>query len=270
VWDDSRVGAHVSSFDPGFDVRATCEPLGFVYGPTTFGPVPELRPLDAIRPSLREPDCDGPDPVYAIAMDVGKIADQPEFQRRRMLYGAVTYAAGRLGSEPVRSQGHVHRVSSHSGWSPPEIYEIWSGEAFIYMQEFAADDPGRCFAIHAGSGEIVIVPPGWAHASVSANVNSHVSFGALCDREYGFEYGEIRKRRGLAWYALVDGSQGVRWERNPHYDAPELEVRSPSDYSRFGFSGKRPLYSQVTASFERFQWVSKPGLVGDLWRDFSP
>ena len=128
----------------------------------------------------------------------------PSGIRRNMLYGAVSYAAGSLGDEPVRSQGHVHRVSSHSGWSPPEVYEIWDGEAFIYMQEYAADDPGRCFAIHARPGDLVIVPPGWAHASISANIHSPVSFGALCDREYSFDYNEIRKRKGLAWYARVD------------------------------------------------------------------
>ncbi len=145
---DPRLGANMNeTFDPGFDIRATSEPLGFIYGPGTFGPTPGVRSLDAIRPSLRQPDCDGPDPVYAIAMDVGRASDRPDWNTRKMLYGAVSYAAGRLGDEPVRSQGHVHRISSHSGWSPPEVYEIWTGKAFIYMQERVADNPGRCFAI---------------------------------------------------------------------------------------------------------------------------
>ncbi len=39
-------------FDPGFDIIATYDPLGFSYGPDSFGPEPELRTLDAIRPSL--------------------------------------------------------------------------------------------------------------------------------------------------------------------------------------------------------------------------
>ena len=65
--------------------------------------------------------------------------------------------------------------------------------------------------------------------------------------------------RAWAWYARVDSGQNLRWERNPNYDSPELEIRSPSGYSNFGFSGKEPLYSQVTRDFERFQWISKPG-----------
>ena len=257
------------NFDPGLDIKASANPLGFSYGPGTFGPPPEVRTLDAIRSSLRDPNCSGPDPVYAIAMDVGKVQDASELQRRMLLVGVVTYAAGQLGEEPVRSQGHVHARSSHSGWPPPELYEIWSGEAFIYMQEFAADDPGRCFAIHAKPGERVLVPPGWAHATISADPKQHVTFGAICDREYGFLYDEVRRRRGLAWYAVVVNG-GIEWQPNPNYQRRRLEVRGPRDYREFGLVTGVPVYSQMERDFDRFQWVSKPDLVRDLWQNFTP
>ncbi len=110
-------------------------------------------------------------------MDVGKGKDAEELQRRMLLFGVVTYAAGRLGKEPVRSQGHVQKVSAHSGWPPPELYEIWSGRAIIYMQERIKS--GRCFAIEAGPGETVLVPPGWAHATISANPEEPMTFKYL-------------------------------------------------------------------------------------------
>lgn len=78
-------------------------------------------------------------------MDVGREQIRAELERRMLLFGAVIYAPGKLGEEPVRSQGHVHRVSSHSGWSPAEVYEIWEGAAYVYMQEYAAENPGRCY-----------------------------------------------------------------------------------------------------------------------------
>ena len=40
----------------------------FEYGPGMYGPLPEMRRLEAIRPRLRGPNCSGPDPVYGIAM----------------------------------------------------------------------------------------------------------------------------------------------------------------------------------------------------------
>jgi glucose-6-phosphate isomerase len=257
-------------FDPGFAIEATSNPLGFRYGEGAFGPPPEMRSLAAIRPALRDPQSTGPDPVYAIVMDIGKSAHHQELQRRKLLFGAVTYAAGRLGSEVVRSQGHVHRVSSHSGWMAPEVYEIWSGEAFVYMQESAGEDPGRCFAIHAKPGDIVIVPPGWSHCGMSADPAQQLTFGALCDREYGFVYDEVRKRRGMAWYAMVDANGKVYWEPNECYKRSELTVRRPGDYSAFRIDGSGPLYAQFEKDFEKFQWVSNPGLVAELWRSFTP
>src|SRR6202167_5312917 len=84
------------------------------------------------------------------------------------LFGVVVYASGRLGDEPVRSQGHIHAIAPHCGWSTPEVFEIWEGRAIVYAQESAEDDPGRCFAVTAGPGDKVVVPPGWAHAVINA------------------------------------------------------------------------------------------------------
>ena len=260
----------------GFDIQVTAQPMGFRYGPGVFGPSPELRSLDAIRKSLKDPRCQGPDPVYAIAMDVGKEAHRSELLERRLLFGVVTYAAGKLGHEPVRSQGHVHKVSSHSGWSPPEVYEIWQGRAYIYMQEFAADNPGRCFAIEAGPGEIVVVPPGWAHATVSADPTEALTFGAWCDREYGFLYDEVRKRNGLAYYAMIDSTGKLDWELNSLYPASlvsqplGLVRRKPRIYRELGLASDTPIYSIFEKDPQSLQWVSKPALKENLWLNFEP
>jgi glucose-6-phosphate isomerase len=258
------------AFDPGIGVTPLTQPIGFSYRPNTFGPQPELRTLDSIRPSLRDPNCSGPDPVYAIAMDIGRNENRSQLQKHMLLFGAVTYAAGRLGEEPVRSQGHVHRMSSHSGWSPPEVYEVWSGTACVYMQEQPADDPGRCFAITAGAGSLIVVPPGWAHATISADASTPMTFGALCDREYGFEYAEVRKRKGLAWYPLLTEFGEIRWQPNPMYKTTKLEARRPGDYSRLGLTSGIPLYTQAISNLDRLQWVSQPALAADIWKRFVP
>jgi glucose-6-phosphate isomerase, archaeal len=260
----------MSSFDPGLAVRPRREPIGFDYGPGVFGPRPELRALAAIRPSLHDPSCAGPDPVYAIAMDVGREADRAQLVRRGLLFGVVTYAAGRLGEEPVRSQGHVHRVAPHSGWSPPELYEIWSGRAVVYMQEQAADDPGRCFAIEAGPGEAVVVPPGWAHATASASEQEPMAFGAWCDREYGFEYAEVRARGGLAFFPLLRSNGRIEWQRNTRYVERPLVERRARRYPELGLVAGEPIYQTFVRDPEAVQWVADPGRLARLWEGFEP
>jgi glucose-6-phosphate isomerase len=252
----------------GLDMQVHHRPMGFSYGEETIGPVPEIRRLDQIRASLRDPQCAGPEDVYAIAMDVARLADREELKKRMLLFGVVTYASGRLGDEPIRSQGHVHRISEHSGWSPPELYEIWQGRAIIYMQEQVADDPGRCFAISAGPGEKVLVPPGWAHATISASPDEPLTFGAWCDREYGFEYEAVRAHKGLAWYPILQ-DENIVWQHNRRYMPGRLQVTSPRQYSEFGIT-EEPLYQQFIADPARFQFISKPGMAAQKWVNFHP
>ncbi len=258
------------NFYPGFDIHPTADPMGFTYGPGVFGPEVDNRTLESIRKSLHNPDCHGPDPVYAIAMDVGKSEHLPMLAQCHLLYGAVTYAAGRLGDEPVRSQGHIHRISPYSGWSTPEVYEIWSGKAIIYMQETASDQPGRCFAIFAEPGDVVIVPPGWAHATISAGPDQPLTFGAWCDREYGFEYEDVRRHKGLAWFPIINAKGETGWSKNPNYLDCELTLKAPERYSQFGIEPGKAIYSQFEEDPERFLFVTQPQIMATIWKEFIP
>lgn len=257
-------------FKPGFLIETTINPMGFKYGEGVFGPEVENRILDDIRKSLRNPECQGPEIVYSIAMDVGKEEHKNILKERMLLFGVVTYAKGRLGQEPIRSQGHIHKVSSHSGWSPPEIYEIWSGKAIIYMQETAKDNPGRCFAVYAEQGDVVIVPPNWAHATISADPMHSLTFGAWCDREYGFDYDDVRAHNGLTWFPIIDNEGKINWFSNEAYKSSKLVTKRPNDYNYLGIEKKIPIYSQFENNPEVFQFVSKPWLKKEEWKQFVP
>jgi len=252
------------------NITFTNNPIGFTFGENCFGPKPEIRKLDDIRQSLSDPNCDGPENVYAIAMDIGCKQDYDDLVARHLLYGAVTYAAGKLGNEPVRSQGHIHKISSFSGWSTPEIYEIWHGKAIILMQEFAEDEPGRCFAVEAGIGEVVIVPPYWAHATISADPKQPLTFGAWCDRDYGFVYDGVRKHKGLAWFPKLDIDENIYWEANKNYKSSDLIQKSPENYKNLGLKKGISIYEQYKKEHNRFDFVPNPILKKEVWENFVP
>lgn len=258
------------NFDPGFDIEPTTEPFGFRLGDDCFDNGLEIRKLDSMRKSLRNPQCDGPEDVYAIMMDVGRKCDREEIVKRNLLFGVVTYAAGRLGDEPIRSQGHIHAVSASCGWSTPELYEIWDGEAIIYMQERAEDDPGRCYAVHAGAGDVVVVPPYWAHATVSADPGRPLSFGAWCVRDFGFDYAGVRAHGGIAFFPRLDSEVGLRWERNLSYRPCDLVEKTPDPYPRLGVERGESIYSQFVRDHDRFLWVARPAMKAEEWKGFVP
>ena len=256
--------------DFGLAIQARFDPLGFQYGADMFGPEPELRSLDAIRPSLLDANCDGPDPVYAIAMDVGRPRHRDRMIKQNLLFGVVAYAAGRLGAEPVRSQGHVHKVSRNSGYSAPEIFEIWSGRALIYMQPYVAKDPGPCCAIEARPGERVVVPPSWAHAVISADPQRPLVFGAWCDRDYGFIYDGVRAHGGLAWFPILNDHGEIHWVPNPTYRDRQFDVRPARNYAELSLDPEIPLYEHIEKCPAGIQWLSQPRLKRDVWTDFEP
>ncbi len=262
------------SFDPKLGVHADRDALTFTYDAGVFGPKPEFRRLDDIRGSLRDPECDGPDPVYSIVMDVGREEHRAELARRMLLFGAVIYAGGQLGDEPVRSQGHVHAVAPHCGWSTPELFEIWEGRAIVYAQESATDDPGKCIAVSAGPGEQIVVPPGWAHCVINGDPRRRMVFGAWCDRQYGFAYNQVRAHHGLAWFPVLDGNGKIQWEANKHYRASDLasalSVRNSRAYPELGLKRDVAIYEQFVRDPEAVQWVSEPGLAKALWPNFEP
>ena len=54
---------------------------------------------------------------------------------------------------------------------------------------------------------MVVVPPYWVHATISTNADESLVFGAWCDREYGFEYAEIRRHKvlhGILFLRVMD------------------------------------------------------------------
>ena len=257
-------------FYPGFDIKPVSEPvIGFSLGDKTFDCGVELRKLDSIRKSLMQPDCSGPENVYSIMMDVGNKEDYDDLVSRHLLYGAVCYSKGRLGREPVRSQGHIHKVSEYSGWSTPEVYEIWEGKAIIYMQESGDDDPKRCYAVYGEAGDVIIVPPYWTHATINADAERNMSFGAWCDRDYGFVYDKVRAHGGIAFFPVYNGKK-IEWIKNPAYKECELIQKKPGDYSALSLKKDIPIYTQYRDNKDAFDFVPNPALVKEVWENFVP
>jgi glucose-6-phosphate isomerase len=259
-------------YDPGIRVSFNEERFEFTYDDGVYGPPTETRRRSEVRHTLRDGGATGPEKLYAIAMDVGRKKDQDVLIENMLLLGVCGYAKGHLGAEPIHSQGHIHAVSPHSGWSPPEIFEIWTGEAIIFMQEHVGEDPGRCHAVRAQEGEIVVVPPFWPHMVINADPMELMVFGAICDRGYaGYSYSGLRERKGLSYYPIIAGGK-LSWEPNPRYAVhPEIVEKSPETYDVLGLgSGQKPLYLDAIRNPRRYRFVPFPGESEAVWSRFIP
>lgn len=256
-------------FNNGIGLSYDFENKEFVYKGNNFGPTTEKRRLDDIRKSLKNPNCDGPEVVYSIAMDVGLKEDKEDLINRNLLYGACIYSNGVMEDEPVRSQGHIHAISESCGYSTGELYEIWYGKAIIFMQETAKDYPGKVYAVEANTGDVVFVPPGWAHYTANANPKEFMVFGAWCVRDYGFDYRDVREHNGLAYFPIVKEGK-IEFEKNPKYDDCKLEIKKPRKYEELNLDYSKSIYNQYKDEKDRFNFVTDPLKYRKIWEDFIP
>jgi glucose-6-phosphate isomerase len=244
----------------GLDIELDLDGLAFRFGPAMHAVPEERRPLSAIQASLMEPACRGPDTLYTIYMDFCRRAEREQVTRDGLLYGGVIYAAGAMGREFVRSQGHVHTVNEQ-GVSFPEVYEFWHGRGLLYMQREVAPEVTDCRVTACGPGDVVIVPPGWMHTTVNAG-DEPLAFGAWCSREQGFDYEGVRRLQGPGWYFLADGSR----VRNPRYTrVPEPIDHPVRAYPEFDMVQQRPIYGQYLERPSRLRFMSHPHEFMEAW-----
>ena len=252
----------------GIDITLMQDSLSFDYGVGVLGPAAEIRKISDIRSSLSERDAPGPEELYGIAMDVYRKEDLNLLLERDLLFGVVTFSAGQIGQEPVRSQGHRHAISLSCNSSTPEVYEIWEGTAIIYMQPCGGAHAGKCQAVYAQAGDIVIVPPNWIHATINGDITKNMSFGAWCVRDYGFDYRAVRERGGIAFFPKLV-NDAIKWEFNRNYDSGELDIKAAREYPELDILSKVPIYKQFTENPDKFLFVSKPYLAAEIWREMN-
>jgi len=242
----------------GFDVQLdpAARTLSFAPGITT-APV-TVRRLDEVRALLRDPRAAGPEHLYTIYMDV-RVPGRGETLREHGLgYGAVVYNHGALGQEALRSQGHVHSAPAATGVAYSEIYEFWHGRGLVYMQDGATAEVSDVIVVEAGPGDKVVIPPGWAHATVNLGPGP-MAFGAVYAREAQLLYEPLRKLQGTAHYVLADGTL----EPNPRYrNVPEARWQKPHQIPAQGVVSGRPV---LDGDLARLDFVSRPERYPGLW-----
>jgi glucose-6-phosphate isomerase, archaeal len=241
----------------GFPVQLDPDRLALSFVAGIGGPAPTVRRLDEVRPLLQDPGCAGPDHLYTIYMDL-RVPAWAELRSLGLGFGAVVCNHGALGGEALRTQGHVHATPPSTGVAPAEIYEIWHGRGLVYMQDSATAEVGDAIVVEAGAGDKVVIPPGWAHATVNLG-DSPMAFGAVYALEARLLYEPLRARRGTAHYVLSDGTL----ETNPRYRAvPEARRVAPHEVPELGIGRGRPL---LHGDLSRLDLVSRPERHLALW-----
>lgn len=132
--------------------------------------------------------------------------------KRQLRYDVTVIPANMLGEELVKTKGHEHSPKKYG-----EIYTLLEGKAIYLLQKRNREKIEDVYAVKAEKGEVVVIPPGYAHITINPTRNRLVE-GNWIDKRCKNDYKLFEKKRGACYFFIREG-----WIKNENYkEVPQL------------------------------------------------
>lgn len=189
--------------------------------------------------------------LYDFFVGLEAKADRDVIAASKLRYDLIIAYPGKVGREFVKTSGHEH-IGPY-----PEIYEVLHGTALFVMQKGTGDNLEHFAALRAGVGDKILVPPGYAHATVNIGAAPLV-FADLVMDACKNEYGVVKRNHGMGYYVLDDADNPV-FEKNPNYrDHPPVKRLSPSERPELGLTRSETVYDVLVTRPDTFAYLADP------------
>jgi glucose-6-phosphate isomerase, archaeal len=125
-----------------------------------------------------------------------------------LLMGISVVHPGKVGSEFFMTKGHYHTILDTA-----ETYYVLKGEGFMVMET----PEGKCAVEPLSPGQVLYVPPRWAHRSVCTSRREDLVTFFVYPGNAGHDYGTIEQK---GFHKLViEGPDGIEITDNPRWKA---------------------------------------------------
>jgi glucose-6-phosphate isomerase len=126
---------------------------------------------------------------------------------------------------PEEISGELHKTAGHyhsEGYT--ELFEVIEGELITLLQMDGKDgEITEAYAVKAGSGDKVIIPPNYGFCSINHSSNKELIMSNWIDTKAQNMYENIEKNRGLCYYIVNTEKEKNSPIKNPAYKkVPEL------------------------------------------------
>lgn len=171
------------------------------------------KTLEQLKLVLKDPQSNGPDPVYWVFNDV-------PWKGKK---GNITiWAPGKIGEEYTKTFGHYHDAQIN------ETYNVIAGEGIFQMMKkhFEGDrwDSSKVdvvYLVKAKPGDEVLITPEFGHSWSNTGDLPLITFDNWTSGHKPSDYADIEKLHGLAYY-LIEENGEPKAVPNPNYkDLPE-------------------------------------------------
>lgn len=216
-------------------------------------PVPATRTMDDMRPVLAVKGSYPNNILYFMYRDLSENESDREWLSAHLLrFDLTRIPAGNISGEYVKTKGHYHPAAP-DGRGYPELYQVISGRAHYLLQK---EDLTDIVAIEAGSGDVVLIPPGYGHVTINPGSEELLMSNIVSDA-FSSIYGHYEDKGGGAYYEF----EGKVWKANPSYgDIGEIRIAKPKKLDELGIPAGRSIYDLV-GDDEKLAFLNKPSLL---------
>ena len=183
-------------------------------------------------------------PVYTVYRNVQSFGTlSEEVERHGLCYTLLAMRGGTLLTTPEygRTRGHTNSVAPGTHIPYPEIHEVLTGDAWLYLQQGATNSPADTVVMPLHSGDKAVVAPGWA--SVLVNIGEKpLIVGTWRMADCQTEHDALVALGGMAHYILRSDTGKPFCEANEHYKTvPVPRHVVPREFPDFGLTTGEPL-----------------------------
>jgi len=166
-------------------------------------------------------------------------------------YDVTVIPPGKIGSEFIKTFGHYHPIAEQN-LSYTEIYEVLKGEALFLLQRAEGARVYDVFAVEAGKGDKVIVPPNYGHVTINPSKNE-LRIANWVYRNFRSIYEPYERFRGACYYYTDEG-----WIVNPNYkEVPKMRLIEPKIPKELGL-GKDDEINELVRDIKKLEFLYRP------------
>lgn len=239
---------------------------GLRFGEGVVGPEPDLRTKDDARDVCLYPHGDGPPVLYRMYRGTGEASVQRTMEREGIRYDITVLSPGKVGSEYVKTVGHIHPVAPGGMWTYPEVYQVLYGKAHFLLQR-GGELSGEVedFAVaDFEAGDILIVWPNYGHVTVNPG-DSYLVMANFVARNFKSIYDPIRQRKGLTYYNVEHKDQSIFIPNDNYSRHPRPRLIKPRDWHEFGLERGTSMYSLWKSGRARMDFLTDPARYREVW-----
>ncbi|MCX6719571.1 MAG: glucose-6-phosphate isomerase [Candidatus Staskawiczbacteria bacterium] len=180
------------------------------------GLTPAVRKLNDMREVLRDDDFAKNAPDEDLYFMYRKVK-----QENGLIHNITVIPAKMLGSEFIKTAGHVHMGPQQ------EIYTVLEGEALFLMQKGDENEITDCYVVKAKKGESAVIPSLYGHVTINP-ANTDLKTGDWSSETTKADYSLFKNNKGACYYYVKDAASAEgfgepKWVKNENYkNVPEL------------------------------------------------